>query len=178
MKNLLLHVCCAPCANSALKTLNNEFNISFYWHNPNIFNFEEYSNRKNAAINFAKENGFDFFEDETFVYDYEKWKAESHEVCLNCYEIRLNKLKAFACQKGFDYFSTSLLSSPYQKHDLIIEICKKLEKESSSKFLYRDFRKFFYEGKNALKAKGYYIQKYCACNKSYKERFAKKLDEN
>ncbi len=169
-KKLLLHICCAPCSASAVKRLQNDFAISFYWYNPNIYDKEEYEKRKNTAAEYAKNLNILFFE-ERFEYDYDKWRAASLESCELCYKIRLDKAAAFAKKESFDCFSTSLLSSPYQKHGLVKKIGEESGKNSGAEFLYMDFRPDFYEGKNSLRKAGYYIQKYCGCAKSYNERF-------
>jgi predicted adenine nucleotide alpha hydrolase (AANH) superfamily ATPase len=171
LPKLLLHICCAPCSASAVAALKDDFEIAFYWHNPNIYPFEEYEKRKESAAKYASDLDFDFFEEKDFSYDYPSWKNKSGEICRLCYEIRLSKAAAFAKGKGFGYFSTSLLSSPYQKHDLVKETAENFAGKSGVKFLYGDFRDGFYEGKNLLRRQGCYMQKYCACHKSYKERF-------
>jgi predicted adenine nucleotide alpha hydrolase (AANH) superfamily ATPase len=43
---------------------------------------------------------------------------------LLCYALRLEKTAMFARQNKFDFFSTSILSSPYQKHDPIKRTAK------------------------------------------------------
>ncbi|MDR2396127.1 MAG: epoxyqueuosine reductase QueH [Endomicrobium sp.] len=171
---VLLHICCAPCSASSMKVLYNNYNVSFYWYNPNIWNFDEYKKRKDSVIKYAKELNIAFYEEQNFVYDYKNWIEQSLETCNLCYSLRLEKTVLFAKLNNFDFFTTSLLSSPYQRHGLIKQISKDLSLKYSLKFLYADFREFFYEGKNTLKQKGYYMQKYCACNKSYMERFEKK----
>ncbi|MCA6071550.1 MAG: epoxyqueuosine reductase QueH [Endomicrobium sp.] len=173
-KKVLLHVCCAPCSASAVKMLNVEYEISFYWYNPNIYNEQEYKNRKGSAIRYAKELNISFREEEDFLYNYKNWKNKSLEQCRLCYTFRLEKTVIFAKQNNFDFFTTSLLSSPYQKHDLIKQIANDLADKYKINFLYCDFRPGFYEVKNLLKQKGYYMQKYCACNKSYREMFDNK----
>ncbi|MDR1695030.1 MAG: epoxyqueuosine reductase QueH [Endomicrobium sp.] len=173
-KKLLLHICCAPCSASAVKMLKEEFDISFYWHNPNIYDKEEYIKRKEAAIRYASGLGVPFFEEKDFSYDYGGWKTRGSEQCGNCYRLRLDKAASFAKSNGFDFFSTSLLSSPYQKHDLIKQIAGELSEKHSAAFLYKDFRTEFYEGKNSLRQAGYYVQKYCGCAKSLEERYGKK----
>ena len=170
-KRLLLHICCAPCSASAVELLREEFDISFYWFNPNIYDDAEYANRKESAVRYAQELGISFYE-EDFSYDYGSWAEKSSEICKNCYRLRLEKAAAFAKENKFDFFSTSLLSSPYQKHDSIRQISEEISKIYETGFLYRDFRPKFYDGKNSLRKKGYYIQKYCGCRKSYHERFS------
>ena len=175
MRNkLLLHICCAPCSASAVKMLKEEFDISFFWHNPNIYNKDEYEKRKEAAVRYAAELNIPFFEEQSFSYNYGIWKSGSFEQCGGCYMLRMDKAVFFAKNNGFDFFSTSLLSSPYQKHDLIKEIAGELSEKYSVGFLYKDFRTGFYEGKNSLRKDGYYIQKYCGCAKSLGERHEKK----
>jgi predicted adenine nucleotide alpha hydrolase (AANH) superfamily ATPase len=145
--------------------------VSLYFYNPNIWDFEEYSKRKSAAVKYAADLGLNFFEDESFVYDYESWRSLSLESCQNCYSLRLKKTAAFAKENGFDCFSTSLLSSPYQNASLIRESALEISKEIGIEFLEKDFKEFFYAAKNALRKEGFYIQKYCACAKSYRQRF-------
>ena len=169
-KRLLLHICCAPCSAAALKTLS-DMDTSFYFYNPNIWDFDEYSKRRSAALKYADDLGLSFFEDESFVYDYEAWRALSLEICQNCYALRLKKTADFAKQNGFDCFSTSLLSSPYQNAALIKESALAISKETGVEFLDKDFKEFFYEAKNQMRRDGFYIQKYCACAKSYRARF-------
>lgn len=171
---ILLHICCASCSASSVKMLKDNYDIAFYWYNPNIWNFDEYEKRKDSAIRYARELNINFYEEKEFSYSYSNWKEQSLEICKNCYALRLKKTISFAKLKNFDFFSTSLLSSPYQKHDLIKQIAQELSLEYSVDFRYYDFRNFFYEGKNSLRHKDYYMQKYCACNKSFQERFKSK----
>jgi predicted adenine nucleotide alpha hydrolase (AANH) superfamily ATPase len=170
-KRVLVHICCAPCSAAVVKVLQNIYDISFYWYNPNIYDEKEYKNRKKSAIRYAKELGIQLHENQKFIYNYKNWKDESYEQCNLCYALRLEQTATFAKDNGFDFFTTSLLSSPYQKHDLVKQTAAIFASKHTIKFLYYDFRPDFYKGKNLLRQKGYYMQKYCACNKSYKERF-------
>ncbi|MDR1195867.1 MAG: epoxyqueuosine reductase QueH [Endomicrobium sp.] len=171
-RGLLLHICCAPCSASAVKMLQDDYEISFYWHNPNIYDKEEYYKRKDAAQKYAQTLGIKFFEEEGFVYDYDNWLSNGGENCGFCYDIRLEKAAEFAKNNNFEIFTTSLLSSPYQKHDLVAQTGREKAEKNKVDFLYVDFRPAFYDGKNSLRRQGYYIQKYCGCAKSYNERFA------
>jgi predicted adenine nucleotide alpha hydrolase (AANH) superfamily ATPase len=169
-KKVLLHVCCAPCCASAVKMLHDKYDVSFYWHNPNIYCEQEYKNRRDSVVRYAKELDLRFYEESDFFYNYNYWKDKSFEKCNLCYSIRLEKAAIFAKQNNFDFFTTSLLSSPYQKHDLIKQIANDIADKYMLNFLYCDFRISFYKEKNYLRQKGYYMQKYCACNKSYKKK--------
>ena len=40
---LLMHICCAPCANMAIDALRADgIDLTGYWYNPNIHPFTEY----------------------------------------------------------------------------------------------------------------------------------------
>ena len=94
--------------------------------------------------------------------------------CAFCYKIRLIKTANFAKEQNFDGFTTTLLISPYQKHELIKEIGEKIGADLGINFFYSDFRPGFYEGKNEARNLGLYSQKYCGCIFSEKERYLKK----
>ena len=46
--SLLLHACCAPCSSAVVEYLNEYFNITLYFYNPNISESEEYRKRVNT----------------------------------------------------------------------------------------------------------------------------------
>jgi predicted adenine nucleotide alpha hydrolase (AANH) superfamily ATPase len=86
----------------------------------------------------------------------------------------LIKTASCAKEKNFDAFTTTLLISPYQKHELIKQIGEKIGGDLGIRFFYDDFRPGFYEGKNEAKSMELYSQKYCGCIFSEKERHLKK----
>jgi len=97
----------------------------------------------------------------------------SFDRCLYCYRTRLEKTARLAAERSFDAFSTTLLISPYQDHDVIKEICEQVANDFSVDFLYRDFRPRFHEGQKQARNAGYYMQKYCGCIYSEEERYLK-----
>ena len=99
---------------------------------------------------------------------------ELDDRCEKCYDVRLEKAAAYAAENGFDSFTTSLLISPYQKHDLIAEVAQRKAEKYGVEFLYRDFRPYFREGQKKAREAGYYMQKYCGCIFSEEERYLKK----
>jgi predicted adenine nucleotide alpha hydrolase (AANH) superfamily ATPase len=174
---ILLHVCCALCTPYPLRILSEQgHQVSGFWYNPNIHPFTEYQNRLNAVKAFESEKRFPVLYNDS--YDLEKYlKAVMNDMenrCSFCYKIRLIKTANWAIQEGFDAFTTTLLVSPYQKHELIREIGERIGKDLSIDFICRDFRPGFYEGKNEAKKLGLYSQKYCGCIFSEKERYLKK----
>jgi len=87
--------------------------------------------------------------------------------------MRLEKTAAFAAKNGFDAFSTSLLISPYQRHDDIRRIGEETAAKYNVNFFYRDFRPLFREGQVHTRSLGLYMQKYCGCIFSEEERYLK-----
>ena len=46
---LLMHICCAPCANLPIDVLRADgIDLTGYWYNPNIHPFTEYRARRNC----------------------------------------------------------------------------------------------------------------------------------
>ena len=80
----------------------------------------------------------------------------------------------FAKENGFDAFTTTLLGSPYQDHEVLENICGDIAKEAGIKFYYDDFRRGFKEAQGVAKSNGIYRQNYCGCLFSEKEKIEKK----
>ena len=174
---VLLHVCCANCAVYSAKALSAEGHQVFgYWYNPNIHPFTEYQKRLRALKTLEQKNSFPVFYNDS--YDLEKFlKAVTQDMenrCAFCYKIRLIKAANFAKKQQYDAFTTTLLISPYQNHELIREIGEKIGGDLQIGFYYKDFRPGFYEGKNEARSMELYSQKYCGCIFSEKERYLNK----
>ena len=45
---LLLHACCGPCSSSVLEYLTPHFDVTVYYHNPNILPKDEFIKRETA----------------------------------------------------------------------------------------------------------------------------------
>jgi len=194
---LLLHVCCAGCACYPLRRLREakvqgkDLQITGFWYNPNIHPYSEYQKRMVTMGYFAqKENLPMIWKDE---YALEEWleatKGEfdltdssmgkkmspvywtKQKRCEQCYNFRLNKLAENAKEKGYDYFSTTLLYSKFQEHELVKEICEKFRNQHNINFYYFDFRIGWKEGIEISKEMGLYRQHYCGCIFSEKEKY-------
>ena len=99
----------------------------------------------------------------------ELWRKEKR--CEKCYNFRLKELVKEAKEKGYDYFSTTLLYSKFQQHDLIREICEGLKSQYNMNFYYFDFRNGWKEGIEISRKMGLYRQHYCGCIFSEKEKY-------
>ena len=88
-----------------------------------------------------------------------------------CYAERLERAASVAKSGCFDAFTTTLLVSPFQKHDLIRKIGEEAGKKYGVEFLYKDFREGFKEGVEKSKELGLYRQPYCGCIYSERDRY-------
>ena len=77
----------------------------------------------------------------------------------------------YAKENGHTAFTTTLLISPYQKHEELIKIGKEMAEKYNIEFLYRDFRVGFREGQAKARELGLYMQKYCGCVFSEEDRY-------
>lgn len=92
--------------------------------------------------------------------------------CRFCYGMRLRRTAQVARRGKFDAFSTTMLVSPYQKHELIKEIGLVVAEETGVPFFYEDFRSGYRRAVELSRSLGMYRQQYCGCIYSEKERFA------
>jgi hypothetical protein len=93
------------------------------------------------------------------------------ERCNYCYHDRLRSTALLARHGKFDYFSSTLLYSKQQKHELVRQMGESIGKSVGVPFLYRDYREGWKEGIERSKQIGLYRQQYCGCVYSEKERF-------
>ena len=176
---LLMHTCCAPCSVYCVDSLRAEgIEPTLFWYNPNIHPYQEYKARRDCLKEYAKSVNVKLIIDEEYgLIEHCRHAVNDLEGrCLNyCYPHRLDRLVRYAATHDYDTFSTTLLYSPYQKHDEIINICKKLSALSDLDFFYRDFRVGYREGQAKARAAGLYMQKYCGCIFSEADRYAKQI---
>ena len=171
---LLLHICCAPCSIFPLKYLaENGFNVQGYFYNPNIHPYQEWLRRKETLESYSNTTGTEIiFDDE---YQMENFLRETvyreNNRCRFCYYLRLKQSAQEAIKRGFDGFTTTLLVSPFQKHDLIRETGEIISRELNCPFYYFDFRPGYKEATIISKQLKMYRQQYCGCIYSEKERF-------
>jgi len=93
--------------------------------------------------------------------------------CSYCYHERLRATALVAKHGKFDYFSTTLLYSKFQKHDTIRSIAESVSSSVGVPFYYHDFRVGWKDGIEESKRIGLYRQQYCGCIYSEKERYFK-----
>ncbi len=175
---VLFHICCAPCALYPYYRLREEgIEPTGFFYNPNIHPYTEYKKRLDTVKEFSLRAGLDVLYREG--YDLDEFLSRIVGTgalrCERCYRMRLEAVAAAAREKGFGAFTTSLLYSKYQKHDIIKGIAKEMAASCGIEFYYEDFRQGWREGIVESKAMGLYRQQYCGCIYSERERYQTKL---
>lgn len=174
MKKLLIHICCAPCFAAPYSHLKEKgYDIQGFWFNHNIHPYTEYAKRLKSVRNFTKAENIPLIEKNEYnLEDFlRKVSFREKERCRICYYDRL-KYTAIVAKKGkFDGFTSTLLYSKFQKHNLILEIAESLAKTYKIPFYYEDFRKYWKEGIEISKEKKMYRQQYCGCVYSERDRY-------
>lgn len=178
MKRILLHICCAPCAIFPLELLQKEgYEAKGFFFNPNIHPLSEYERRLKTLEIYAKNTKLEFerglYEPKIFfraIYQ----KEEAPLRCHICWRLRLKITAINAKEQGCEYFTTTLLGSPYQDTKILETIGEEEAKDSGVKFLKANFKSGFRPAHNQAKQRGLYCQKYCGCIYSEIERYHKK----
>lgn len=173
---LLLHICCGPCAAYPVENLREQgIDITGYFFNPNIHPYKEFSRRLDTLRDYAQRKNLPLLIDDQYMLeDFLKNALNApNGRCRMCYEVRLRRAAEIAKNNKFDAFSTTLLVSPYQKHDIIKEIAEQIAQEEGIPFYYSDFRTGWKEGVAISKEMELYRQPYCGCIFSEKERYYK-----
>jgi len=171
---VLVHICCAPCAIMPVKELREEgHELRGLYYNPNIQPYTENQRRLDTLTGWAGDQALDLIvQDE---YEPEKWLrriAFREEMrCHACYHDRLTRAAQVAKRGKFDVFTTTLLYSVRQKHELVREIGQAVGAERGVPFLYRDFRPHWREGIQRSQELGLYRQAYCGCIFSERDRY-------
>lgn len=175
---ILLHICCAPCTIYPLRILRGEGNeVCGLFYNPNIHPCLEYRRRLDTLTSYAGQEKLTIIGEETYSPDafLRQVAFREEERCRHCYRLRLSYAARIAKRGGFDAFTTTLLYSRYQKHDLIREIAADVAVMHGIPFIYRDFREGWSEGVRVSKEIGMYRQPYCGCIYSERERYGRNL---
>lgn len=172
--NILLHACCGPCScypTEKLKEDGHSFDILFY--NPNIHPYQEFKHRLNTLMEFCKKQQIQLIVNKSYELEtcVRGMLAEPTIRCAYCYRSRLFYAAQFAKENGYDAFSTTLLVSPYQKHELIRRTAEEAAERFEIPFFYEDFRPGYQRGVDISLAMGLYRQQYCGCVFSERDRY-------
>jgi len=154
--------------------------ISAFWFNPNIHPLLEYQKRRNTLRDFAVKENIPLIEKD--LYGLEPFLQATlkniPERCGYCYETRLEATAKTAAERGFDAFTTTLLYSKYQKHELIVDMALQMSARYGVEFYYQDWRSLWQQGIKLSKEAGMYRQPYCGCIFSEEERYHEQIPGN
>ncbi|HPT68503.1 MAG TPA: epoxyqueuosine reductase QueH [Syntrophomonas sp.] len=177
MPKLLLHICCGPCASYPVPALREEgFELMGYYYNPNIHPYTEWQKRRDSLQDYATAVNLQVLFDEDYdpAQYFQTVSFREARRCFYCYQLRLEKAAQIARKGKFDYFTTTLLVSKYQRHDWIRELGESIGEKYEIPFLYRDFREGFRQTGINAREMDLYRQQYCGCLYSEMERYRRK----
>lgn len=149
--------------------------MTAFWYNPNIHPFTEHRHRLESMRTLAQvmdlpllvADGYDMLDYFRAVVGHEG------ERCGECFRMRLDRTATVARENGFALFTTTLLISPYQKHELLRRTGEAVARKRRIEFYYEDFRTGFRDSQRLSRELDLYHQKYCGCVYSEWERFGK-----
>ncbi len=147
---ILLHACCAVCTAGVWDRLKNDYDITLFWYNPNIFPKDEHDRRLTELLNFCDRHNikilygdYDWEEEHNFwlkkIKGYENQperglpampgKArQAGKRCEICYKIRLEATATMAKminnhhKNSFNFFGVELSISPHKNAEKINKI--------------------------------------------------------
>ncbi|MFZ1985338.1 MAG: epoxyqueuosine reductase QueH [Desulfatitalea sp.] len=174
---LLLHTCCGPCTIYPVRALREEdVEVMGFFYRRNIHPYTECLRRQQTLSAYAEQINLPLIIAPD--YDLEKFLCNiafrEAERCRFCYHDRLRSVALEAARGKFDAYSSTLLYSKFQKHEIIRSIGEAVAQEVGVPFYYRDFRVGWKEGVSQSKALGMYRQQYCGCIYSERERYLEK----
>jgi len=175
MKKVMLHVCCAHCAAYTVEHWRQQgYEVSAFWYNPNIHPYSEHQNRLESMERLAEKLNLPLVIAEGYDMPeyFRRVSGREEQRCQLCFELRLGATAETAREKGFDAFTTTLLISPHQQHEILLETGNRTAGEKKIEFLYADLRKRYSDSRHITKPMDLYRQQYCGCIYSEWERYA------
>lgn len=170
-EELLLHVCCAPCATYVIDVLSEVYSVTAFFYNPNIHPEDEYERRLREVRRYTSLHDIPLIVGEA---DVEAWhdrvrgldqEPEGGKRCEECFAMRLFRTAALAAERGIGFFTTTLSISPHKDFRTLQRIGMEAAGSSGVSFLAIDFKKNDGYRKSCLLSKQYnlYRQHYCGC---------------
>ncbi len=165
-ETLLIHVCCGPCAGGAVRRVAEDYALTLFFSNSNIWPEEEYLKRLESARLLARELNLPLVED---IYDHAAWlewirgreqEPEGGARCELCFEFNIGRTARYATDNHFDRITTTLTISPHKKSEMIFRAGNKFDK-----FLPINFKKQagFQQSIEVSRRYNLYRQNYCGC---------------
>lgn len=168
---ILVHICCAPDGLYVGSRLQENYQVSGFFYNPNIHPHKEYLHRLDETQKVAQDLAIELIADE---YDETRWfhltekfknEPEKGWRCNVCYAIRLERTARKSAELGFDAFTTVMSLSPWKKAQVMNQIGSMFGRRYRIAFLEADFKKMdgFKKSVELSRLHGLYRQDYCGC---------------
>jgi predicted adenine nucleotide alpha hydrolase (AANH) superfamily ATPase len=175
---LLLHVCCGPCAAWVVRKLQDTYEVTGFFYNPNIHPEKEYLFRLQEVRLLAKRENWPLLEGE---WDMKAWvkrmfslrnQPERGKRCLLCFHQRLRRTFEVAEEQGFNVVASTLSISPYKVTRQINAEGESLAKKFGIDFLPENFksRDGWNHARKLAHDLGIKHQDYCGCVYSLRDR--------
>jgi len=177
-ERVLLHLCCGPCTAGSLPRLQSEgLAVTGFFYNPNIHPVMEFQARIGALKDYAGSVDLPLiWKPDYGLVDFVRSVAGREENrCEYCYVTRLRETAREASRRGMGLFSTTLLYSIHQEHNLLRDVAGQVARDEGVDFLYLDLREEWTPGRKRWRETGLFSQKYCGCIYSEMERYGNKL---
>ena len=171
---LLLHICCAPCSIYPVEMLRGDgMEVMGFFYRNNIHPYTECLKRQETLTDYAGRIALKVIYQEGYDLEGFLQRAVFREAdrCRICYHDRLRSAARIARKGKFDAFSSTLLYSKFQQHEVIRNIGESIGKSTGIPFYYQDFREGWKYGIEESKRLGLYRQSYCGCIYSEKDRY-------
>lgn len=173
---LFLHICCGPCATAVINRLKEDYEITGFFYNPNIYPKEEYQRRLEAVKKLVQKCKIELltqeYEHELFLGEVKGWEDEPEggNRCRICYRLRLKKSALQAKELGFAVLASTLTTGPNKNAGAINQIGREVSAPLRIDFLDADWKKNngFKQSVELSKQLGLYRQHYCGCEFSAK----------
>ncbi len=168
-----MHVCCGPCAGGAVRRVAEDYDVTLFYSNSNIWPEAEYCKRLESARLLAEELRLPLVED---VYDHSKWlewikgrenDPEGGRRCELCFRFNIGRTALYADDNHFTRITTTLTISPHKNTEMIFRAGNSFEK-----FLPIDFKKKagFQHSIEISRQYNLYRQNYCGCEFSIRKQ--------
>ncbi len=168
---MLLHACCANCAAYPLSLLDDDFDITLFYYNPNIYPEGEYLRRLKDIRKLSEISGVPLI---IGKYEDMKWsravqhlagEPEGGKRCRICFYMRLKETATAAKSKDLDTFATTLSISPHKNSKTINKLGAGISDRAGIDFYAADLKKKdgFKKTMEISRKYGFYRQNYCGC---------------
>lgn len=174
---IVIHVCCAACASQVMRELSSSHEIIFFFFNPNL-NEENYQLHYDGVLELSKINDLlltvpnnqraeylkliEPFRDPSsikYINDKGRLERKCREILIS---LIMERTAEMARKNRYKAITTSMLCSPYRDHNTIWDIGTRVTSDYQLGFIYRDFRKGYWMGRNYTRKFNLSVPVYCS----------------